>query len=250
MITESVKKKIQKVLKEQPKLDLVSIYLVYLEINYDAHPVLFPANKTIYLNSKQATDSLGNEGKLWRETEIIISYDQENVNKETRKIYICPFSGKAFGNNTHPNPQDAIYDWVSNCPENKEIVGGLKVKRFYVSEDPDVIKNYVRETQKSIKKKVFSSVINGKLFNSKDAVIQDFTEHYLKSMTLTEVQSQNRFQMHFELLQFFQTYLNEERIGDFINNLSNDAFFTHFIKGWMENEEEEPTDEHSQDAEA
>ena len=52
------------------------------------------------------------EGKLWRETEIKIQVGQPSVNEDTQKIYICPFTGKVFGDNTHPNPQDAIYEPV------------------------------------------------------------------------------------------------------------------------------------------
>lgn len=74
---------------------------------------------------------------------------------QQRKIYICPFTGKVFGDNTHPNPQDAIYDWVSKCPENKERLDGIKVKRFFVSEDPDVIKNYIQKRREPISKIVF-----------------------------------------------------------------------------------------------
>ena len=55
----------------------------------------------------QAIDALEKENKLWNETEIKITYSKEAVNEETKKIYICPFSGKVFGDNTHPNPQDA-----------------------------------------------------------------------------------------------------------------------------------------------
>ena len=73
------------------------------------------------------------------DTEIKIGQDTRSVNEQTKKIYICPFSGKVFGDNTHPNPQDAIYDWVSTCAENNERVGGLRVKRFFVSEDPEMI---------------------------------------------------------------------------------------------------------------
>ena len=80
-----------------------------------------------------------------RQTEIKIQVGKPTVNAQTKKVYICPFTGKVFGDNTHPNPQDAIYDWVSRCPENTERVNGLKVKRCYVSEDPEIIQNYIEK---------------------------------------------------------------------------------------------------------
>lgn len=237
MVSESVKSELKKRLAEDPKLDLVSAFLYYLEHAHQADPVLYPGNKTIYFSPEVAAESMGKEGKLWRETEILVSYDQGSVNEETQKIYICPFSGKVFGDNTHPNPQDAVYDWVSKCPENTELIGGLRSKRFHVSEDPEVIKNYIQETQKSVKKTVFSSAINGKLFNSKEAIIRDFKQNYLKPMTLVEVQGQNRFQMGEELLHFFQKYLNEECIGKFINELSEDSSFAETINAWVGEDE-------------
>ena len=170
-ITSEQKAKLLKFLKKNRNVDLVTIYLLFVEEKLKWKPILFPRDKKIYQSLEDLIQKLEAEGKLWRETEIMVQFGQQSVNEETKKIYICPFTGKVFGDNTHPNPQDAIYDWVSKCPENKERVGGLPVKRFFVSEDPEVIKSYVSERRASIKKTVYSSAITGKLFNINAAVI-------------------------------------------------------------------------------
>jgi len=170
-------------------------------------------------------------------------FGQQSVNEQTKKIYICPFTGKVFGDNTHPNPQDAIYDWVSQCPENTERVGGLRVKRFFVSEDPEVIKNYFTKIKEPITKIVFSSAVTGKLFNSKAAVIADFLQNQLKSLTLAEVPNQNRFQIEEHFLAFIQNQLEESKIAAFVEAMSGVEEFSSFIDQWLEEEKEESTDE-------
>ena len=112
-ISEELKNKILSQLKKNRKLDLLAVYLFYLEAKHHIKPVLFPREKMIYKSLEDLVDHLEKEKKLWRETEIKIQFGQQNVNDQTKKIYICPFTGKVFGDNTHPNPQDAIYDWVS-----------------------------------------------------------------------------------------------------------------------------------------
>ena len=147
-ISSEQKEELLRFLKKNRTADLVMIYLHFLQEKYKLKPVLFPRDKMIFQSVDDLVRSLESEGKLWRETEITIQFGQQSVNEETKKIYICPFTGKVFGDNTHPNPQDAIYDWVAKCPENKERVGGLPAKRFFVSEDPEVIKNYIRSSLK------------------------------------------------------------------------------------------------------
>jgi hypothetical protein len=164
VITESLKNELDSFLKKNRKADLITTYLFYLEKKHHIRPVLFAREKMIYQSQEDLVKTLEEQGKLWRETEIKIQFGEQSVNDQTKKIYICPFTGKVFGDNTHPNPQDAIYDWVSKCPENTERVGGLKVKRFFVSEDPDVIKNYIIKRKEPVTKIVFSSAVTGKLF--------------------------------------------------------------------------------------
>ncbi len=233
-LTADIKKELLKTLKDSRKTDLVQFYLLYLEKKHKLKPVLFPKEKTIYQSLDNLVEKLEDEGKLWRETEIKIQFGQQAVNENTKKIYICPFTGKVFGDNTHPNPQDAIYDWISKCPENTERLGGLPVKRFYVSEDPEVIKGYIKERKAAITKVVFSSALTGKLFNSKKAVVDDFKQHHVKFMSLFEVQNQNRFQIEDTFLEFIQTHLTEENITKFVEELSTNPEFEPYLGQWLE----------------
>ncbi len=235
-ISHELKTELLDFLKKNKNADLVMIYLVYVEEKYHIKPILFPREKTIYQSLESLIQHLESQGKLWRETEITIQFGQQSVNEDTKKIYICPFTGKVFGDNTHPNPQDAIYDWVAKCPENKERVGGLPVKRFFVSEDADVIKNYVSERKASMKKVVYSSAVTGKLFNSKQAVIDDFKKNHIKSMTLIEVQNQNRYQIEEHFLTFIQKHLVEDKIAEFVEALSEHSEFEPYLEKWVESE--------------
>ena len=130
VIPETIKSEMLRFLKKNKKADLITTYLFFLEKKFNLKPVLFIRDKVIYQSREDLIHRLEEAGKLWRETEIKIQYGQQSVNEQSKKIYICPFTGKVFADNTHPNPQDAIYDWVSKCPENTERVGGLKAKRF------------------------------------------------------------------------------------------------------------------------
>lgn len=240
-LTEKEKNSLEAFLKKEHAPELVTVYLYFLEKKYDVHPVLFPKNKTIYKSLEEAVKFLEEQGELWKETEIKIGSDKRAVNEQTKKIYICPFTGKVFGDNTHPNPQDAIYEWVSKCPENQERVGGLKVKRFFVSEDLDVIKNYMEKQpiKKTIEKVVYSSAISGKLFNSKDSVIDEFKKKYVKPLTLFEVHNQNRFSIEEHFLNFLQTYLDEDKITSFVEALADEKRFVPYVELWLESDNDE-----------
>src|SRR5271170_3281957 len=169
-ISAEQKNELLKFLKKNRNADLVTAYLTFIEEKYKLKPVLFPREKTIYQSTEDLISRLEAQGKLWRETEIVIQFGQQSVNEHTKKIYICPFTGKVFADNTHPNPQDAIYDWVSRCPENTERIGGLRVKRFFISDDPGLIQSYAAKIKhkEAITKKAFSSVLSGKLFSTKE----------------------------------------------------------------------------------
>jgi hypothetical protein len=239
VISDEIKNELVSFLKKYRKPDIVSAYLYFLEKKHKLHPVLFPRDKTIYQSAEDAVKYLEKEGKLWRETEIKIGFGPPTVNEETKKIYICPFTGKVFGDNTHPHPQDAIYDWVSKCPENTERIDGLRVKRFFVSEDPEVIKNYIVKRKKPVSKVVYSSVYSGKLYNTKDAVIDDFKGNYLKKLTLIEVQNQNRFQIEENFLAFMKKHLVEDKLASFVEALSDFEEFTPYVKQWVDEGEED-----------
>lgn len=234
VINERLKNALLEFLQQNKKSDLLTTYLFFLEKSEHIHPCLFIKEKTIYKTQEEIIEKLEQEGKLWRETEITIQFGQPSVNEQTKRIYICPFSGKAFGDNTHPNPQDAIYDWVSKCPENTERVSGIRVKRFFVSEDPEVIKNYIRQEHKPIKKIVYSSAISGKLFNSRKAVIEDFKKNGLKPLTLIEVPNQNRFHIEEKFLLFIQKSLEETQISEFVEALQHYEEFDPYTKQWLE----------------
>ncbi len=238
VITETLKDELLKFLKKNKKADLITTYLFYLEKKFNIRPVLFIRDKTIFQSQEEVIKNLEDQSKLWRETEIKIQQGQQSVNELTKKIYICPFTGKVFADNTHPNPQDAIYDWVSRCPENTERIGGLKAKRFFVSEDPDVIKNYIVKRKEPITKIVFSSVVTGKLFNSKAAVIDDFIKNQLKPIPLEEVPNQNRFQIEDTFLAFIQKQLEEVRINAFVEALSQVEEISSYLDQWLEEEDE------------
>jgi hypothetical protein len=234
VITPSLKELMVEYLKKHRKSDLLTTYFFFLEKKYNIQPVLFLREKTIFQSKSELLKRLEDEGKLWRETEIKIQVGAPSVNENTKKIYICPFTGKVFGDNTHPNPQDAIYDWVSECPENTERMDGMKVKRFFVSEDPEVIKNYIQKRREPISKIVFSSGVTGKLFNSKKSVLDDFEKNQLKSMELVDVPSQNRYQIEESFLAFIQEQLDDNRISAFVDAMSAHKEFETHVARWVE----------------
>lgn len=235
-ISDNLKEELLGFLKRDKKADVITTYLYFLEKKLKISPVLFIREKKIYQSADELIKALEEQGKLWRETEIKIQFQKESVNEQTTKIYICPFTGKVFGNNTHPNPQDAIYDWVANCPENTERVGGLRVKRFFVSEDSEIIKNYIVKRREPITKTVYSSAVTGKLFNNKSAVIDDFINNQIRPIPLVEVPSQNRFQIEERFLQFIQKNLQEDKISEFVEALSEFPEFATYVEGWLEEE--------------
>lgn len=236
VITQSLKDALLDFLNKNRHAELLNTYLFFVENKFNLHPVLFPKEKTIYQSADDVVKRLEKEGKLWHEAEIKIGYHNPSVNEQTQKIYICPFTGKVFGDNTHPNPQDAIYDWVSKCPENKERQGGLRVKRFFVSEDPGVIQSYIAKTkpQNTITKVVFSSVLSGKLFSTKAGVVEDFKKNYLKDLSLMEVQNQNTYTIEEHFLAFIQKYLVEDKITQFVESLAEIDEFAPFVQQWLE----------------
>jgi hypothetical protein len=239
VISETLKDELFSFLQKNKKADLITTYLYFLEKKFNCKPVLFIREKTIYQSQDALIKRLEEQGKLWRETEIKIQTGPQCVNELTKKVYICPFTGKVFGDNTHPNPQDAIYDWVSKCPENTERVGGLKVKRFFVSEDPEVIKNYIVKRKEPITKIVYSSVVTGKLFNNKSTVVEDFLKSQLKPLTLAEVPNQNKFQIEESFLAFIQNHLEEGKISSFVEALSQFEEFSNYLDQWLEEDKDE-----------
>ncbi len=242
-ISEGIYKDLLDFIKKNRNVDLITTYLSFLEMKHNLSPVVFMKEKKIFLSQDHLVKALEKEHKLYRETTIKIQLGKKSVNEESKKIYICPYSGKVFADNTHPNPQDAIYDWVSNCPENTERKDGIRVKKFYISEDPEVIKNYITPQSAELSKTVFSSVVTGKLFNSKKGVIQDLLENQIKSIPMKQVTTQNRFELHDDFLQFLESNLEDSKVSAFVETLSTREEFTKYIKKWMEDSEEEAEEE-------
>ncbi|MEC7839898.1 MAG: DUF2709 domain-containing protein [Chlamydiota bacterium] len=234
-ITEKIKDKLYTYITENSNVELINAYLYFIQNKFNLQPVLYPKSKVIFMSADEAMTKIQSEQEIWREAEIKITFSHESVNSDTKKIYICPFSGKVFGDNTHPNPQDAIYDWVSKCPENTERSGGLRVKRFFVSDDQEVIKSYLEKNKpkEPIKKKVYSSAMSGKIFSSKESVIRDFRENYLRPMTLLEVQNQNKFSIEEGFLEFIQAQLVEDKVAAFIEALAGYDEFLPFVQKWL-----------------
>ncbi len=238
-ISEGIYKDLLDFIKKNRNVDLITTYLSFLEMKHNLSPVVFMKEKKIFLSQDHLVKALEKEHKLYRETTIKIQLGKKSVNEESKKIYICPYSGKVFADNTHPNPQDAIYDWVSNCPENTERKDGIRVKKFYISEDPEVIKNYITPQSAELSKTVFSSVVTGKLFNSKKGVIQDLLDNQIKSIPMKQVTTQNRFELHDDFLQFLESNLEDSKVSAFVETLSTRDEFTKYITKWMEDSEEE-----------
>ncbi len=234
VISEDLRKDFLGYLKRKRKLDLLTNYLYFVSKKYKIDPIVSPKHKMIFRSLDEAMEVLEREGRIWRETQVRIGQEQALVNDQTKKIYICPFSGKVFADNTHPTPQDAIYDWVAKCPQNTERNDGLVVKRFFVSEDPEMIKNYIVKCEEPITKVVFSSVITGALYNSKEVIIDDFKKNYVKSISLEEIQNQNRFELESEFLQFIQSELAEAKVTKFIETLSEYEEFLPYVQKWLE----------------
>ena len=235
-ISDKLIHEIERFLKKNKKADLVTTYLFFLSQKHGIHPVLYVKEKKIYQSEAEILKSLEDQGKLWRETEINIQVGQPTINEETRRIYICPVTGKVFGDNTHPNPQDAIYDWVSL---HGELVEGVRSKRFYTSDDPEMIKNYITKVRDPIKKKVFSSLATGKLFNSKKSAVEDFKQSQLKEIPLESIPAQNRFEIESHLLRWIEEQLNEEALSGFVEALCQHEHLTPYARNWLEDEDEE-----------
>ncbi len=238
VLSEPLKEEILKLLKKQKQADLISVYLFFLEKSFNINPVLFVRNKIIYENREVLIQKLEQAGKLWKISEVTIPSEKPSVDEKTTKIYICPSTGKVFGNNTHPNPQDAIYDWISSHTGLTE-EGSLKTKSFFISEDPEVIKNYISKIKEPIKKTLFSSAVTGKLFNSKEAVIQDCVKNQIKAITLPEAINQNQYAIDEPFLAFIKEQLEESKISSFVDMISKIDLFAPYIGAWTEESNDE-----------
>jgi hypothetical protein len=249
-VSDNVISEMENFLKKNRKADLITTYLFFLEKKYRLDPVVFMREKKIYQSKDDLIKILESGGKLWRETEIKIQIGKPSVNELTKRVYICPFTGKVFGDNTHPNPQDAIYEWVSKCPENTERKDGMRVKKFYISEDPEVIKSYIKELKEPLKKIVYTSIITGKLFHSKEGVVEDFITNQIRPIPMKDVPTQNRFEIQEAFLEFIQTHLEESKIAAFVEALSQYEPFAKHVQRWMEEGQEDQSTSEEEESES
>lgn len=234
VIDEKERKGLEELFKHDKRPELISTFLYFISQRDQIAPVAVPQKRLIFQSLEKAIAILEKNNELWRETSLKIGGHEAQVNEQTKRIYICPFTGKVFADNTHPNPQDAIYDWVSTCPENTERKNGLRVKRFFISEDPQVIHNYIEKRKEPIVKTVYSSGLTGALFSSKEAVIEDFKKHQVKPMSLQEILNQNRFQIEESFLAFIQKQLAEDNLTDFVEAMAKHQDFMPHVERWLE----------------
>lgn len=223
-----------KFLKKTPTADAVIGYCAFIESKYRVKPVLYPRDRTIYRSIEDLSKRLESEGKLWRESEITIHFGKQSVNAETVKIYICPFCSYVIGNNMSSQPVDDMYDHLSlKCKNNTERVDGLPAKRFLVSEDLDLIKEHITERKAAVKKKVYTSA-SGKLFNSKEAVIEDFKKA-VKVVPFSEVVYNPReFEIEESLNDLKDEQVTGEKIEAFLQALSKYTEFDSYVKRCQE----------------
>lgn len=234
IIEETVEKDIQKYLTEKREVEVLSAYFFFLEKVHTLSPVLSLKDKVIYSTKEHALQTLEEKNALWKEVKVLVKKGNFHVNEYTKKIYICPFSGKVFGDNTHPNPQDAIYHWVANCPENKENDHGMKTKRFYVSEDPKMIKKYLDLKVNDEVRVVYSSLASRKLFQDREGIRKEYEKKYLSQISLEESYEQEKYQLEAELSELLKRELVEEKVQEFAYALSQRELIYPLIRHWFE----------------
>jgi hypothetical protein len=226
-----------KFLKKHPSADAVEGYCAHIEQKYKLKPISAPREKVIGKSLDDLITHLEAQGKLWREKEITLQFGQQSVNETTVKIFICPFCHKAIGNNMDAHPADRMYEHVSTCKKNEKLGDGVPVKSFLVSEDIDLIKEHIKERRSSVKKVVYTSS-NGKLFNSKEAVLDDFKKNQIKPMTFFEaVQNPRDFELESRLEKIIHDEVVEEKIYAFLEELSKHADFETYVTRCQQQDE-------------
>ncbi len=134
-----------------------------------------------------------------------------------------------------PQPLDEMYAHLSKCPKNTVVVDGLPAKTFLVSDDPEMIKGYITERKAAMKKKVFTSA-SGKIFNSKDSVVEDFKKS-VKPVLFSEVVYNPRgFEVEESLNNLKEEYVVEDKIIAFLEALSKHTEFEPYVKRCQEGE--------------
>ena len=97
-----------------------------------------------------------------------------------------------------------------------------------------MIGNYITERKAPITKTVYSSVITGRLFNSPEAVVRDFKDNHVSSITAVEALGQNRFEIEEHFLNFLQNQITEDKVGAFVEELAEHDEFESHVSRWVE----------------
>jgi hypothetical protein len=126
----------------------------------------------------------------------------------------------------------------------------MRVKKFYISEDPEVIKSYIKELKEPLKKIVYTSIITGKLFHSKEGVVEDFITNQIRPIPMKDVPTQNRFEIQEAFLEFIQTHLEESKIAAFVEALSQYEPFAKHVQRWMEEGQEDQSTSEEEESES
>ena len=93
-----------------------------------------------------------------------------------------------------------------------------------------------QKPKKPLKKVAYTSQFSGKLFNSKESVVKEFSESFTKPITVIESQNQNRFAIEPGFLDFFKKRLQEDHIADFVGQIADDKDIMPYVEKWLEEE--------------
>lgn len=209
-------------------IDFTEVYLSIVRELYDIDPVYYVQNKTLYKNREDARRHLCEHGNAIETLKIVVHEEAPAVDENTSKIYICPFSGKVFGNNMFSHPEDAIYDWVAKLPNNEISNSGVRKKRFFVSTDRALIVSYLHPSEKQFKI-VYKIQGSGNLFLSQeDAELHLINS--LGSMSLKNVLNQNKLVLEPSFLSLCQELLEEsciQKVSAILNDIPQLSEFNH-----------------------
>lgn len=224
-----------KFLKKHPNADAVEGYCAHIEQKLKLKPMACPREKVIGKSLDDLIQFLDSQGKISRETEHTFHHGKQTVNVSTVKVYICPFCHIGIGNNMDAFPADRMYDHVSKCSKNTTLGDGVPLKSFSVSEDPEMIAEFITERKASVKKIVHT--VGSKVYSSKEAVLEDFKKNQIKPMTFYEVVLNPReFEIEKRLSAVIEEYVNEEKIIAFLETLSKHPEFEPYVKKCQEGE--------------
>ena len=207
------------------------LYILILQHVHDIDPVVFLPNKVIFKNSEDAVHKLTTKAHTHNiaiETIKILMHRQAAVvNDETTKIYICPYTGKVFGNNTCNYPEDEIYDWVSTYATSNNIGTGTK---FFISSDKELINTYLSSNPDNYKT-VYKIQGNNQLFLDVVTAEKQLVKS-LVPMDLNSVLNQNKFQIEASFLKVCQHVLQDSYISKIVAVLNQAPTLKQYSHIW------------------